>query len=139
MLKAAMGSGAAEVDEVAAEVIVDTDMVVEEIALVVEMLAVVEVSAVALVVERTEVVSVEVEDSSVDVALVVVSVEEALAVDVVSPLVDDVGTEEAELAEDVMANDQGHDALINQYDYQRTAMSVVTFSVPYDASKPCIV
>lgn len=105
MLKVAMGSGAAEVEEVAAEVTVDTDMVVEGIALVVEMLVVVEVSVVALVVERTEVASVEVEDSSVDAALVVVSVEEALAVDVVSPLVDDVVTEEAELAGDVVDTD----------------------------------
>ncbi|RSL53633.1 hypothetical protein CEP53_007689 [Fusarium sp. AF-6] len=113
MLKVAMGSGASEVDEVAAEPVVDTDMVVEESELSVEMLTLVEVSALVLVVERTEVVSVEVEASSVDdVFVVVVSVEEVVLVteplgvdDVVAEEGIDSVEEEAELAEDVVGTD----------------------------------
>lgn len=125
MLKVAIGSGPSEVDEVAAEVVVDPDGMEEEIVLV-EMLAVVEVSAVTLVIERMEVISAEVEDSSVDDALVVVSVEavvvatDVLAVDVASPPVDDVVTEEAidsieeeaELTEDVVNADTESDELV---------------------------
>lgn len=94
MLKVGRGSGASEVEEVAAEVVVHTDMDVEEIALVVEMLVAVKMSVVVPVAGRTDVVSVEVEESSVGDALAVDVSVGAVVVDVMSPSADDVVTEE---------------------------------------------